>query len=127
MDMLEVVLTRPDRQVYALVTSRGDTDTVQIVTPTDIPSKGRLYTDIHQARYVLICMARADKKLLDDPLPGMSHWSKFPLVKPKSHPLLVIHGGRLCLESATNSRGMETLIVGDIVLQPDEPAWWSYI
>ncbi len=126
MDMLEIVLTRPDKQVYALVTS-ASSQSIQVITPTDIDGEQRTFTDIHQARYALICKARKDRKLQEGPLPRTSLWSKFPIVKPKDHLLLVIHDGRLNFGGVVGSNGGETLYVKGHELSQDEPAWWSYI
>lgn len=127
MDMLEVVLTRPDRQVYALVTSAKDPDTYQLVTPADIDYKQRLFTDIHHARYTLIRIARQDKKLRDGPLPPMAKWSQFPAVKPNPQLLMVIHDGRLSVGAVTGPAGSETLYIKGYQLPPNRLVWWSYL
>ncbi len=128
MDMLEVVLTRPDGQVYALVTSTTKgSSAIELITPTDVDNPHKVYTDIHHARYSLIRRAREDEKMRVGKLPRTALWSKFPIVKPKDHLLLVIHGGRLNFGGVVGSNGNETLYIKGHELRQDESAWWSYI
>lgn len=127
MEMLEVIFTRPDKQVYALVKGSGVESTIQLITPEGIPTKERVFNDIYRARSALICAAKRDDTLKASPLPRMSHWSRFPVVQPKPKPLLVIHEGELSTGLATRADGHSIIIINGRRLRPDAAAWWSYL
>ena len=127
MDMLEVIFTRPDKQVYALITGSGEENTIQLITPEGIPTKERVFSDIYRARGALICAAKRDDTLQVSPLPRMSHWSRFPVVQPKPKPLMVIHEGKLSTGLAAQADGHSVIIINGRRLSSDAAAWWSYL
>lgn len=127
MDMLEVIFTRPDKQVYALVTGPGAKNSIQLITPQGIPTKERVFSDIYRARSALICAAKRDDTLKVSPLPGTSHWSKYPVVQPVPKPLLVIHEGQLSTGFAAQADGQTIIMINGRRLRSDAAAWWSYL
>lgn len=128
MDMLEVVLTRCDGQIYGVL---GPTKTCQqyrLVMPSDIPARDSVYVSAESARVALIRAATKDPVMRDNPVMRMAHWAKFPTVKPQAKNLLVVvpAEGRLSHANVERSDEGVVIVINGKKLCSNEPVWWSY-
>lgn len=126
MSMLEVMLTRPDNQVYALVSTGREPDIIRLVTPQDNPTRKVEFACIRQARMALINAAVRDPQLYGVPLPKAAQWAPYPKIKPRSGSVMVIHDGRVGVASIISQPTHGLSFQGKLI-PANEEAWWAYV
>lgn len=126
MSMLEVMLTRPDNQVYALVSTGSEPDIIRLVTPQDNPARKREFSCIREARSALINVAVRDPQLYGIPLPKSAQWAHYPRIKPRSGRVMVIHDGCVGVANIIEQPTYGLSFRGKLIAA-NEDAWWAYV
>jgi len=124
MDHLEVILTRPDGLVYALLIDiRGK---ITLVTPDIIPTRRSVFRDLGKARLALIRLAGKDTSLRGQQLPPPATWTRYPDHLPQERPLLVIQAGVISPAHAISTGSSRAVVIGSTPVSIKDGAWWSY-
>lgn len=124
MDHLEVMLTRPDGLVYALVMDvRGR---ITLVTPEPIPTGRTAFRDLGKARLTLIRLACKDAQLRGQILPPAATWTRYPDHHPQARPLLVIQAGIISRAHVEGAGDDRAVVIGTTPVSRMDGAWWSY-
>lgn len=124
MDHLEIMLTRPDGMVYALVMELKGR--ITLVTPEHVPAGKAVFRDLGKARLALIRHACQDTLLQGQRLPPPAVWVRYPDHFPQERPLLVIQRGTISRAHVAGAGVNRAVVIGHTPISTTDGAWWSY-